>query len=61
MVKRYNLREAALLLGVKIRTLRQWITLGKIKAERGENDWYWEISEEEIIRKLGAMNNEDTN
>jgi excisionase family DNA binding protein len=55
-MKTYGLREAALLLGVKVRTVRQWIRLGKIEAVKGANGWYWEIPETEIRKRLG---NED--
>ena len=48
----YKLREAAMILGIKIRTLREWIKLGKIKAVKSQNKWYWEIPEDEIVRKL---------
>lgn len=51
-MRTYSLREAAQLLGIKVRTIREWIKLGKIKAEKSENDWYWMISESEIARKL---------
>lgn len=52
----YSLREAALLLGIKVRTLREWIKLGKIEASKKENGWYWEISESEIVKRLGNEN-----
>ena len=49
-MKFYGTREAADLLGVKVRTLREWIKLGKIKVEKSEDEWRWKISEEEICR-----------
>jgi excisionase family DNA binding protein len=55
-MKTYGLREAALLLGVKVRTVRQWIRLGKIEAVKGANGWYWEIPETEIRKRLGDEN-----
>lgn len=51
-MKFYGTREAADLLGVKVRTLREWIKLGKIKVEKSEDGWRWKISEEEIARRI---------
>ena len=48
----YGLREAATMLGIKVRTLREWIRLGKIEAVKDSNEWYWKIPESEIVRKL---------
>ena len=47
-MKYYSLKEAAKLLGIQVRTVREWIRQGKIQAEKAENGWYWRISEEEI-------------
>ena len=49
-MKDYSLRESANILGVKVRTLREWIRSGKINARKHENGWYWRISEEEIMK-----------
>lgn len=49
-MKYYTLREAAAIFGIKVRTMREWLRKGKIKAERSENDWYWKIPETEIMR-----------
>ena len=39
------------MLGIQVRTLREWIKLGKIKAVKdASNDWYWLISGGEIAR-----------
>lgn len=46
----YSLREAAPLLGIKVRTLREWIKKGKIKAVKANNDWYWRIPCIEVER-----------
>ena len=51
--KRYNIRQAADLLGIKVRTVREWIRLGKIKAEKYECSNRWFISETELIRVRG--------
>lgn len=49
-MKYYTIREVAEILGVKVRTVREWLRLGKIQAERSDNGWYWMISEEEVAR-----------
>lgn len=49
-MKMYTVREAAKILNVKVRTIRDWLKKGKIKAEKKTNDWYWMIPEVEIER-----------
>lgn len=49
-MKDYTIREAAKILNVKVRTIRDWLKKGKIKAEKKTNDWYWMIPEVEIER-----------
>lgn len=51
-MKEYSLREAAEIFGVRIRTMREWVKTGKIKAEKWKNRWYWRISESEIVRRM---------
>jgi len=49
-MKNYSIREAAIAIGVKVRTIRDWITNHKILAHKDKNNWYWVISEDEIGR-----------
>lgn len=49
-MKDYTIREAAKILNMKVRTIRDWLKKGKIKAEKKTNDWYWMIPEVEIER-----------
>lgn len=51
--KRYNIREAADILGIKVRTVREWIKLKKIHAEKYECSNRWFITESEINRVRG--------
>lgn len=46
----YSLKDAAQILGIKIRTARQWVHDGKMKAVKyqGMNRWY--VLESEIRR-----------
>lgn len=53
MEKRYSIRQASELLGIKVRTVREWIRLGKIKATKYEVSNRWFISESEIKRLRG--------
>lgn len=50
MEQYYNLKDAARLCGIKVRTIREWVKVGKIKAEKQNNDWYWMIPGSEIER-----------
>lgn len=51
----YNIKETAEILGIKVRTVREWIKTGKIRAEKNDyrhsNQWF--ISEDEIMRIKG--------
>ena len=49
-MKWYSLREAAEALGIKVRTVREWVRLGKIEAEKDEGGWRWKIKDSEIRR-----------
>jgi excisionase family DNA binding protein len=50
MEKGYNLKDAANLLGVKVRTIRQWIHDGKINATKIPMTRRWLVMESEIRR-----------
>ena len=45
----YSLRETAKILGVKVRTLRDWLRSGKLVAEKNESG-RWRVSAAEIAR-----------
>lgn len=49
-IKYYTLRQASEILGLKVRTVREWIRVGRIKAIKlgGSNRWF--ISHDEIER-----------
>lgn len=46
----YNLNETATLLGIKVRTAREWVHNGKIKAVKYTNSKSWYVPESEIRR-----------
>ncbi len=50
--KLYGTVQAAPLLGVKVRTVRQWIRDGKLKAFKLPGSIRWKVSESEIQRIL---------
>lgn len=56
MEKHYNLREAAELLGIKVRTAREWVRTGKLKAKKYEGSKRWYVPESEIVRMTGHGN-----
>ena len=46
----YNVRDTALLLGVKVRTVRQWIKDNRINGIKIAGSNRWSVSESEINR-----------
>lgn len=48
--KGYSVPEAAKLIGIKVRTVRQWIADGKINAVKPGGGKKWMIMESEIER-----------
>lgn len=50
MDRMYNLNETAYLLGIKVRTARQWVHAGKIKAQKYDKSRRWYVTESEIKR-----------
>ena len=47
----FGLRESSAMIGIKVRTIREWIRLGKIHAIQDSRTRRWYISESEIERK----------
>lgn len=54
MEKGYNLIETAELLGIKVRTAREWIRKGSLRAKKIEGTRRWIVMESEIKRLQGA-------
>ena len=59
MSKMYSLRNAADILGIKVRTAREWVHSGKMNASKYPNSQRWYVTEEEINRIRGE--NDDNN
>lgn len=51
--KNYSLTQVAELLGIKVRTAREWVRTGKLKAQKYECSNRWFVSESEINRVRG--------
>ncbi len=58
MEKGFNLNEVANMLGMKVRTMRQWVHDGKIKATKIPGTKRWIVMESEV-RRLQNNANED--
>lgn len=52
MEKRYNITQVSQILGVKVRTVRDWIKQGKLKAHKYPVSNRWFIPESEIKRLM---------
>lgn len=61
MEKGYNLIEVANLLGIKVRTAREWVHNGKIKANKIPNSRRWIVMESEVERLQGVRKDENEN
>ena len=48
--KSYKLRDVADILGVKVRTVRQWVHDGRIEATKVAGGKHWFVKESEIRR-----------
>ena len=59
MDKGYGVVEASKYLGIKARTVREWIHLGKIHASKLDGSHRWVIMESEIRRIRGDEVNEN--
>lgn len=61
MERGYSLIQAAQLLGIKVRTAREWVHNGKMKANKIEGSRRWIVMESEIKRLQGVKDNENEN
>lgn len=48
--KNFNIKQTAKILGIQVRTVREWIKKGKISAKKYNSCPMWFISEKEIDR-----------
>lgn len=54
-MKNYTIRQASSMLGMSVRTVREWIRSGKMKAAKYPGSNIWRIPESEIVR-IGGVN-----
>jgi len=54
MEKNYSLKQVAEILGLKIRTVREWVKTGKLKASKYDVSNRWFVTESEIQRVKGS-------
>lgn len=50
----YTTAEAAREIGIKVRTVREWIRIGHLHAYKDPGDPWWRIPESEIRRLAGT-------
>ena len=55
--KYYSIRQASNLLKIKVRTAREWLRSGKIKAVKDDISGRWRIPEDEIMRLRNVHKN----
>ena len=55
MKKHYSLVETAEILGVKVRTQREWLKDGSLKAQKYDGKKKWYVSQSEIERLQSKM------
>lgn len=53
MEKYYGIKKTSELLGLKMRTVRDWVIKGKIKAIKYQGSNRWSIPESEVKRVRG--------
>ncbi len=51
-----TLNEVAMACGVKVRTVREWIKLGKIRGVKNETGYCWDIPQSEVDKMLRTRN-----
>lgn len=61
MERYYSLKQTAPLLGIKIRTVREWVKKGQLKAVKMQGSRLWVVPESEILKLQGAKNDENEN
>ena len=55
MERYYSIQQVAPMLGIKVRTVRDWISKGKLHAIKMHGGRKWAIAETEILRIQGVV------
>ena len=50
MEKNYTLKQVADILGIKVRTVREWVKTGYLKAKKYDGKRMWFVTQSEIER-----------
>lgn len=53
MEKTYTIRQTSRILGMSVRTVREWVWQGKLRASKYPGSNMWRIPETEITRVTG--------
>lgn len=53
--KNYSIKQTAQILGIQVRTVREWLRKGTIKGKKYKDCQMWFISEKEIERIQSEM------
>ena len=48
--KNYTIRQTANILGIKVRTVREWLNNGKLEGKKDNKSGRWQVSEESIMK-----------
>lgn len=59
MERGYNLIQVAKLLGISVRTAREWVHNGKMRANKITGSRRWIVMENEVKRLQGVITNEN--
>lgn len=59
MVKTYTIRQASKALGMSVRTVREWVWTGKLKASKYPGSNMWRIPESEIEKMMTGTETDD--
>ena len=59
MVKTYTIRQASKMLGMSVRTVREWVWTGKLKASKYPGSNMWRIPESEIEKMMIGTETDD--
>lgn len=54
----YELHIAADMLGHPVRTVRYWVSIGRLKAIKSPTGYRWLVAQEEIERLKGELEND---
>ena len=48
--KFYTIRQTANIIGIKVRTVREWLNMGKLEGTKDKVSGRWRIPEESVLK-----------